>query len=472
MVGRDEGGRQVVIVGGGITGLSAAHTLIRKTPRVDVVLVEREGRLGGKILTERTDGFVIEGGPDSFLASKPSGLQLCRQLGIESELQGTDERHRHTFVMHGGHLYPMPEGLSGLVPSRLDPLVRSDLFTFGGKRRMQEEHTIPPRLDGGDESLADFIERRFGLEVYERLIEPLMAGIYAGDGRRLSLLATFPTLHTMEAEYGSILAAMQARQAQTATSSEPRSGFLAPRRGMAEIVEALQRQLGGVRRLQSEVRSVESDGTGYALTCTDGTRLRAGAVILAIPAHVSAEILEPVDAQLAAALGGVPYVSSATVSLAFRCAELGHDLDGYGYVIPRAEGSPALASTWVSSKWRARAPEGYALIRVFIGRAGLEDMLRGSDGDLIALARDELRETLGIDAAPILTRVFRWPRAMPQYNLGHVERLREIDTRLERHPGLFLAGAAYRGVGIPDCIASGQDAAAAALQNLKATAAT
>ena len=460
---------QVVVVGGGIAGLAAAHRLTRLSPRVSVTLVEGSERLGGKIVTERVDGFVIEGGPDSFLSAKPRGVGLCRELGLEETLQGTTPRRRRAFVLRGSRLHDLPEGLTGLVPTRLGPMLRSPLVSPLGKARMALDYALPPRRGDDDEALGAFVRRRLGREVYDRLVEPLMAGIYAGDGERLSLAATFPQLRRGEREHGGLIRGVLAakRAATTAGSAPPgRPGFLTPRGGLGELVDGLVARLrtGGVRiLLGAPVASVGLTRPGgndrFTVELADGRALAADAVVVAAPAFAAAGMLAALDAPLAAELAAIPHASSAIVSLAFPREDIPHPLDGYGYVIPRVEGRPALACTWTSSKWGHRAPEGQVLMRVFLGRFGREEALGGTDDDLVTLARDELRNVLGIEAAPLLCRVHRWRYGMPQYVLGHPARLAAIERRLKALPGLALAGNAYRGVGIPDCIASGEAAA-------------
>lgn len=460
----------VAIVGGGISGLAAAYRLRQIAPHADITLIESENRLGGKILTQQVDGYVIEGGPDSFLSSKPRGAGLARDLGIDQRLYGTDERWRRTYVMYQGRLHELPQGLSGLVPSRIEPLLASTLFSNEGKARLQQEVHIPARTSDGDESLAHFMERRFGQEVYGRLLEPLMTGIYAGDGRMLSLLATFPQLRSMESEYGSLLRAMGERQHE-APGAAPRPGFLTFPRGMQELPDTLGARLERVRVLtEAPVTSIRRLKLGYAIDMARRSTLQANLVILATPAQAAARLLGEIDPDLSHALSGISAVSTATISLAFRESDVPHPLDGYGYIVPRAEGRAVLACTWTSRKFQHRAPDHHVLLRVFIGRAGQQDALAASDEELLELALSEARESLGVAVAPALQRVFRWPDAMPQYTLGHLDRLVTIEAKLRDLPGLFLAGASYRGVGIPDCVASGETAAERVATHLGAPA--
>jgi protoporphyrinogen/coproporphyrinogen III oxidase len=467
-----DGTQDVVIVGGGIAGLAAAHWLQLNNPACACTLIDRAERLGGKILTDRIGGFVIEGGPDSFLSSKPQGLQYCREIGIEGELVGSLPEHRRTFVVRDGELFQMPEGLSGLVPARLEPILESPLFSDEGKARFAREPEIPPVPAGADESLAHFMERRFGEEVYSRLIEPLMSGIYAGDGAELSLGATFPQLRALELEYGSVVRGMDARKS-VSDARTPRPGFVTPRTGMVEIVEATSSRLNSIRvLLGTGARRVRRGPSEFQIETTEGTTICAQGVILATPAYVSAEILSDIDPPLAGALAAIPHASTATISLGFRSSDVPSPLDGYGYIVPRREGTPVLACTWVSSKYPHRVPDDEVLIRGFVGRRGQEEALQSSDHELIGLMREELRQRLGITASPVIERVYRWPLGMPQYSMGHRERLTTIEQRLDQHPGLALAGNAYRGVGIPDCIASGESAATHVSRALTPTSAT
>ncbi len=483
--------KRVIIVGGGIAGLAAAYRLMKAAPEAHITLIESADRLGGKIITDRVDGFVIEGGPDTFLSYKPRGIGLCRELGLEDRLHGTNEKIRRTYVMRQGQLYDLPEGLTGLIPSRFGPLAKSRLISPWGKLRMGLDYFIPPKSLNGDESLAQFVERRLGRELYDRMIEPLMSGIYAGDGEQLSLGATFPQLRQTELEHGSLVKGMLAAKKKAAHPSTalrsaqdaPKrkwAAFVTPETGLAEIVEALKAQLEGIEiRLNTRARKVETtpagarpspfhgEGMGMKVELETGETLEADAVILATPAYATASLVGDLDPEMAAALRGIPYASTVTLSVAYALGDIPKPLNAYGYIIPRAEGRSILACTWTSTKFPHRAPEGYGLIRAFIGRAGDDDVLNRTDEELLQMVRDELHHVLGITAEPLLHRIFRWPQAMPQYTLGHLDRVAIIDRRVAEHPGLYVAGNAYRGIGLPDCIASGEIAAASALKYLQ-----
>ena len=472
---REEPARgHVVVVGGGITGLAAAHRLVRDAPDVRVTLIEAEARLGGKIVTEHVDGFVVEGGPDSFLAAKPRGIGLCEELGIASSLHGVTLQRRRAFVLSRGRLHDLPEGLTGLVPTRLAPLARSTLLSPFAKVRVALDYAVPPRRAGGDESLGGFIRRRLGRAAWERLVEPLMAGIYAADGDTLSLAATFPQLQDAERRHGGLIrGVLAARRAAQKHGAPPTSAFLTPESGLGALVTALEARLrlGAVDvRTGTPAQAVTPTAGRFEILLHTGEVVTADALILATPAHAAAELLKESAPDLASELAAIPHASTAIVTFAYRREDIPHPLDGHGYVVPRVEGGPVLACTWSSRKWAGRAREGWELIRVFVGRSGQEDIVSWGDDALTALARREVAGRLGARATPSLQRVTRWPRGMPQYVLGHPERIARIEEALRTRPGLFLAGNAFRGVGLPDCIASGERAADAAIAHTRQAA--
>jgi oxygen-dependent protoporphyrinogen oxidase len=461
----------IVIVGGGIAGLSAAYYARKKSPDSQITLLESDSRWGGKITTDRVpfDGgrFIVEGGPDTFLATKPYAVDLCRELGLGERLHGTNPEQKSTYVLHNGRLLPLPDGLAMMIPSDVPSILRSQLLSWPAKARMGLDFLLPPHPVNGDESLGAFVSRRLGRVAYENLIEPLMSGIYAGDGDQLSLASTFPYLRDLELQYGSLArGAIEMRKkiagihgSQTSRVQGSRSAFLTPTTGLAEIVETLVVYLKGHGvDLQLNTRPVSiSRPDIWHVTFHTGDVLQADSLILATPAYVSGRLLASFDPSLASVLQSIPHASTATVSLAYRQSDLPRPLDGYGYVIPRREGRRALACTWTSTKFPHRAPEGHVLIRVFVGRAGQD--IPWDENELLELAREELNLTLGITVAPLVSRVFKWESAMPQYNLGHPEKLKQIESALEKYPGLALAGNGYRGIGIPDCIHSGELAA-------------
>jgi oxygen-dependent protoporphyrinogen oxidase len=444
----------IVIVGGGIAGLSAAYYATRNIPHGKITLLESSNRWGGKITTDRVsiaDGqFIIEGGPDTFLATKPYATALCKELGLADRLHGTNPTQKNTYVLHHNRLEPLPDGLAMMIPTNVGSILKSQLVSWFGKARMGLDFIQPSKAVNGDESLGTFVSRRLGREAYENLIEPLMSGIYAGDGDQLSLASTFPYLRDLEIKYGSLArGALQLRKQSNGKAVQgSRSAFLTPTTGLVEIVEALVTDLQANNvdlHLNTKVDSIDPvTPDTWNLTLNADASLQADSVILATPAFVSGALL------------------------AYKQSDLPRQLDGYGYVIPRREGRRALACTWTSTKFPHRAPEGYALIRVFVGRAG--EKIPWNEQDLLALAKEELNLTLGITAEPILSRVFMWDKAMPQYNLGHPEILKRIDAELLNHPGLALAGNGYRGIGIPDCIHSGEVAVEKILSGVRSGA--
>lgn len=462
---------QLVIIGGGISGLAAGYYALRRAEAegraLRLILLEAGPAWGGKIATQRIDGFVIEGGPDTFLATRPWAAALCRELGLGDRLHGTNPSQRSTYVMHNQRLLPLPDGLAMMIPTHFGSMARTRLLNWPQKARMGLDFILPPRPLNGDESLGAFASRRLGRAAYENLIEPLMSGIYAGDGDQLSLGSTFPYLREMEVKHGGLVRGALAMKAEAARRGKAaqgsRSAFLTPTTGLAEIVEALTAWLaahGADLRLSTRARDVQAGEAGYRVEIAGQPPLPADGLILATPAYVSGDLLGGLDRGLSRHLHAIPYTSTATISLAYRQADLPRPLDGYGYVIPRREGRRALACTWTSTKFPHRAPEGFALLRVFVGRAGQEAGIPWDEAGLQALAQEELRLTLRVTAAPVLSRVFRWEKAMPQYNLGHPQRLQAIEAAVEAHPGLALAGNGYRGIGIPDCIHSGEQAVA------------
>ena len=464
---------RVVIVGGGISGLATAYYLKKNaqaagTP-VDIHLVEASDRLGGVIHTVREGGFIVEGGPDCILSFKPAGVGLWRELGLEDEIVGTSRENQGSFVYSRGALHPLPEGLTLMIPSKLGPLFRTRLVSWPGKVRAGMDLLWSRRTNGDDVSVAEFISAHLGKEVFERIVEPLFAGIFAGDARQLSLPATYPQLLDLEREHGSLLRGLlvmrQQREKQRGNGHgrAPRwTPFVTLRSGLARMVEVLEAHLDGVHvHLNSRVVGItrRSEGQGWRVELDRDVPLEGDAVVLATPAHAAARMVQPVDEELADALAGIPYASTVTVSLAFRRDEVRHPLNGYGFVVPRVEGRRLLACTWTSSKFPHRAPAGYALFRCFLGRAGDDDIVHLSDEQIVATVLDELRTIMGLDAVPVHVWVFRWQRALPQYTVGHLRRLGVVEEHLRALPGLYIVGNAYKGVGVPDCIASGKRAA-------------
>jgi len=459
---------RLAIIGGGISGLAAAHRAVELSRErglaLDLTLLEGADRLGGTIQSERRDGFLVEGGPDSFISEKPWALALCRRLGIEDRLVRTDDRYRSAFVAHGGRLHALPDGFQLMAPTRLAPLMTSPLFSWGGKARMALD-LILPRGGDPDESLGSFVRRRLGREALERVAQPLIGGIYTADPDSLSLAATMPRFLEMERRDRSVILAMRRAARKAPDVARGASGarwslFLTFADGMEEFVHAIARRLPPASvRLKERVTGVERRSDAWRLTTGGGSALEADALIVATEAHQAARLLRHLDPGLGHLLEGITYASSATVTLGYCRADIAHPLDGFGFVVPQVERRPIIACTFSSVKYPGRAPEGMVLLRVFVGGALNEAALEADDAALIATARGQLVELLGARGEPVLTRVARYVKAMPQYQVGHLARVDAIESSARRLGGLALVGAAYRGVGISDCVHWGETAA-------------
>ena len=448
---------QVIIVGGGIAGLSAAYELHQRG--ISFTLLEAGARPGGVVLSERIDGFTIDAGPDSLLVQKPDGIRLCEELGLKDRLVAT-KPPRVAYVQRGGRLHPLPAASVLGIPTRWGPFIRTPLFSWRGKLRMGMELAIAKRVGDEDESIGAFMERRFGTEAKEYLAEPLLAGIHAGDVDRLSLGALFPRFHEVERTHGSLLRGFRKerlRQApQPAADGDDGGVFRSLAGGLSDLIDALVRALpAGSILLRTPVLAVACSGSGYEVS-TGGGALAADAVVLAAPAFATSRIVRPLSTPLAELCDQVPYSSTAAVALAFPRHAVAHPLNGSGFVVPRAESTGILAASWLSSKWPGRAPEGHVLMRTFIGGARDPRGFELADEALVARSLAALRPLLGIAGGPLFQRVYRWERANAQHEVGHTGRLARIEDALARHPGLFVTGSGFRGVGIPDCIADGR----------------
>jgi oxygen-dependent protoporphyrinogen oxidase len=457
--------QRVVVVGGGISGLAAAFHLrelssAREIP-LEVIVLEAGARAGGALHTIARDGFVVEAGADSFISDKTDALDLAGRLGLEAEMVGTREAHRRAFVVHDGKLVEVPRGFSLLAPSLVTPILASPLFTIPGKLRILLEPMVGARREGGDETLAAFIRRRFGTEALDRLVQPLAGGIYVGDPETLSMQACFARFVTMEREYGSLTRALRAARKNPAggASGVRWNLFLSFRDGMATIVRALELSLGESLRLGADVAEISRRGAGWTVAMRDGGTIEAAGVICAAPAYAAARLLKASLPALSRALAEIEYTSSATVNLAFDAAVTRDLPDGFGVVVPAIERRRIIALSFSSLKFLNRAPAGKFLMRAFVGGALNAEMMRLEAGAMVDAVREELRDLLGIRTAPLFTQVWRWLDSMPQYQLGHLERVAAIEDQAAELAGFALAGAAYRGVGIPDCIRSGKLAA-------------
>jgi oxygen-dependent protoporphyrinogen oxidase len=445
----------VAIVGAGIAGLAAAYELQRRG--VSVRVFEAAPRAGGVVSTERFDGWVVDGGPDSLLVQKPAAVALCRELGIADRLVST-LTPRTAFILRDDRLHPIAEGSFLGFPIRAGALARSSVFSLAGKARMALEVVIPRRDgDDDDESIGTFVRRRFGDEAVDYLAEPLLAGIHAGDVERLSLRALFPRLLDAERTSGSVIRALRALRVKPSAQG----AFVSLPGGVAELVEAIVGALApSTLTLATRVTEIRRAGT-YGIETPAG-RVEAQSVVLAVPAYVAGSLLHAFDTHLAALCEAVPYASTATVAFGYRRDQVAHPLQGSGFVVPRVERVPLLAATWVTSKWPGRAPPDHVLLRGFLGGGRDPRRLDASDDTLMALAREELTRLLGITGDPVFSRLFRWTRQSPQYEVGHLQRVAAIEQRLASIPGLFVTGSGFRAIGIPDCIADARETAARA----------
>ena len=460
---RDGPMTKTVIVGGGISGLATAYTLQERGP-CDYTLIEGSPRWGGKITSVHENGFTIEGGPDSFITQKAAGLDLCKRLGLEDQLVGSNSgKNAATFIWSGGRLHRMPEGMMLMAPTMVLPFLRSRLISWPGKMRAGLEVFIPRARGDEDESLAGFVRRRLGNELLNKIAGPLMGGIYAADPERMSLKSTFPMFLEMEKKHGSLLLGMMKRtRPRVAHGAKRPPMFMTLRGGLQQLSDALAARLPETNlRVGCRAISVSRYAERYKIDLSDGSSLLADDVVFATPSFVTADLVEQLDPTLAERLRAILYVSTATVSLGFRRSEIAHPLQGAGFIVPPGEGRRITACSWSSAKFNHRAPEDCVLLRVFIGGALAEELAEQDEAALVQLAREELQVILGITATPVLARAYRWSKANPQYDLGHEERVAEIERSLPNLPGLHLAGAAYHGPGIPDCIQSGTKAAAA-----------
>ena len=458
----------VVIIGGGISGLSTAFALQEACQKVgrtiDCTLIDSREQWGGKIQTSQVQGLIIEGGPDSFLSLKPWALELCKKLGLSDQLMNTIEENSQTFSYSRGKLRELPQGLISFIPTRVGSLISSGLLSWPGILRMGAEWFVPPSRESDlDESLASFFCRRVGQEAFDRLIEPLVAGIYAGDANELSLKATFPRFHEMEQKYGGLIKGVLAQRSlpRPPSSGPKRTIFTTLRGGLGDLVETLIKRVesnGATLRLGQPVLGLQMTKAStkpYKVVLRDNEVLMADGVVLATPAFVSSKLVKPLHEYLSNLLEQIPYSSTATISLAYQQEDVTPFVRGFGFVVPRKEGKSLIAATWTSLKWANRAQPKQMLIRCYVGGKGREAILDYDDVALVNYVREELRTIVGMTQAPLYTKVYRWERSMPQYTCGHLNRLQQIRDSQKLFQRLYLTGAAYEGIGIPDCIREG-----------------
>ncbi|HZL89373.1 MAG TPA: protoporphyrinogen oxidase [Pirellulaceae bacterium] len=462
----------VAVIGGGIAGLAAAHRLIELDPALRVTLFEASNNLGGILGTVRRDGYLIERSADMFTTREPWGLDLCRRIGFADQLVSPTPANRRAFVVRRGKLLPIPEGFTLMSPAKVWPIVKSPIFSLPGKLRMASEYFSRPRPSDADESLESFVVRHFGREAFDRLIQPLIGGIYTADPAKLSMRATLPQFIEMERRFGSLIRGMRVnRRAHAAQTSGVDAGihqasgaryslFVTPRDGMSSLVEAIAARLpADCVRLNSRVERIERDGGWRIAIAGEATPQSFDALILAAPAGISAPLLKCVDAELASLVASVSQAGCSVAVTAYRRDQVAHPCNGSGFVVPIVENRRIIAGSFSSQKFAGRAPEDRILMRVFIGGALQPELTDLPDGDIQRIAREELGELLGIRGEPEFCDVVRWQGMMPQYHVGHLDLVAKIEERVAAIGGFALAGNAYRGVGIPFCIRSGEQAA-------------
>lgn len=478
-----ESRRRIAVLGGGISGLTASYALARARQSgapIEEFLIEAKDGLGGVIQTENVVGFLIEAGPDSFLTEKPEAAALSRELGLGDSLLGSNDSDRRTYILQQGKLVPLPDGLMLLVPTRIWPVITSPLLPLGVKLSMATEWFMsPPDNPLGDESVADFVRRHFGNPLLENIADPLLAGVYGGDSASLSARSVLGRFWQMEQKYGSLTrGVLKARRQRRTDAKKNSQGMAAPpplfttlKGGLGQLTDALTKNLESARvflgrRIESIVMEQTDSRTGYRLRCDGGASFPADAIIFAIPAFECSRLLAGLDPALSTSLATITYSSAMTVALAYD-AETARKLPpGFGFLVPQKEKRRLLACTFVHAKFSHRAPAGQALIRCFLGGSRDPGVLEFSDEAIIKLVREELESILKWSAPPLFHRVHRWPRAMAQYHVGHEETVTRIQTRLQSHPTLALAGNAYSGIGISDCVRTGRAAADRVLQKV------
>lgn len=471
---------RIVIIGAGIAGLAAAYRLTRPNFAGDlqpeVLLLERSSRAGGVISTYELEDYTLELGPDMFQTAKPEAINLCNELGLADHIVSTNEKFRRSFIAHGGQLHALPEGFQMLAPSQLGPFFSSTLLSFNGKVRMAMDLLLPKKSDRGDESLASFVRRRFGQEALEKIAQPMVGGLYTADPETLSLQATLPRFLDMEQKCGSVIRGlMQEKKQNGANNISDDAGcrysqFVSLDRGMGMLVERL---VGSVPpdtlHFQCPIIAVEKGtrGRAFDVVVANGTIVPTDAVILTVPAYAAGDMLNKLDTEASADLKKIQYASCAVMNLIYNRADIPHPLDGFGFVVPAVEKRTIMACSFASVKFPGRCPQEKAVLRVFVGGALQQDAFELTDEQIECLMWEDLHTYLGLKSVPLLSLITRYNRAMPQYNLGHVERVSGIRGKLGNHPGIAVAGSAFDGVGIPDCIASGQRAAESVVQLLR-----
>ncbi|MBN2809088.1 MAG: protoporphyrinogen oxidase [Deltaproteobacteria bacterium] len=472
--------KKIAIIGGGITGLAAAYELTLQARKadtpIDIELFEQAPAPGGKIVTKKDDPYLVEGGPDCFIVEKPWALQLIKELDLENELLNTSSGASGTFVFDNNALHRLPEGVMMMVPTKPLPFLASKLISWPGKIRMACDIFIPKKKESGDETLAAFVRRRLGQEALDKMAEPLIGGIHAGNPENMSLLSTFPRFLEMEQDGGSLIVGMLKRQKKMVEMMKKRppakgpkkTFFISLKQGLGYLVNELAAIIGQDRiHCNRKISQISRTPEGKWLLAEENhAPTIADALIVTTETYAAAAMLENELPRLADLLKATPYVSSATVSMAFPREAIPHPLDAYGFIVPKIANRRIMAVTWSSIKWEHRAPAGKVLLRAFVGGAQRQELAACGDQETIAMVREELSSIMGISSPPEKSWIYRWPQGMPQYIMGHLERLEAMDAIIEQQQGLYLAGAGYRGIGIPDCINQGRLAAGKAWETI------
>ncbi len=468
--------KHIAIIGAGVSGLAAATAIQRAQDagvEVEFTLFERSNRLGGVMVTEQLDGCLIEAGPDSFLSEKTYGADFCKTFGLGDQIIGSNDSERKTYIVVNNRLIAMPDGLMFMVPTKILPTVTTSLFTWGTKIKMGMEFFSKPPVNNGDETVGNMVRRHYGQEVVERLADPLLSGVYGGDADSLSVRAVLPRFADMESKYGSLSRGMLVARKKMAEmvkkagpNYRPRPLFSSLKNGMQQLVDAVAEYLPKERiHLGITVDAVANDASGWTVTI-NGLQQHFDGLIIATPAHAAGKLLGDIDSALASDLNGVSYSSSVTVAATYNRSDLAHMPPGFGFLVPKSENRRVRALTFVHNKFPHRAPADKGIIRVFLGGLSDQGVLALSDEEILSTVRRELREIIKLDAQPRVERVYRWNKAMAQYGPGHLDRVKRIQQAVSSAQGLALAGNAFQGIGVPDCIASGLNAANAVLDKL------
>lgn len=475
--------KKMIIIGGGIAGLAAAYRIQEEHNAgqggIECTVLEGSGRFGGKIHTIRENGFIIERGPDSFISQKPWAIELCRKIGLEDELMGTKPDHTKTFVYLNRKMVTLPDGLTLMVPTKFLPFVFSPLFSIPGKIRMAMDLFIPKKIGSQDESLASFVRRRLGEEALERMAQPLMCGIYSSDPETMSIQSTFPMFVQTEKKYRSLILGMLAAKRQRLQSAPqsnsnytPFTFFVTLKNGLSTMIErVIERSPNVTFRANARVVALRQKGEKWEVELENGERMTADVVLATLPANATARLFQPVAPRAAELLDTIPFVSTAAVSLAFRKDRLKHPLKGFGFVVPYSEGRKISACTWVTSKFAGRAPDDYVLLRSYVGGALNEHYAELPEDEIYKTVLEELQDIMGFQCEPEFYKVFQYRKGNVQYQVNHGRLIETVYNELKQFPGLFVAGSAYHGVGIPDCVLNGTRTAESVLRYLREGAA-